>query len=231
MKLVGWLLRGALVLYGLLVVVNVFVFAYQTIAHGTPVNSLAASAFIWDVWIVSWIVTARWSRPATAQPAALDQALHWTPTLIGVCLMSFGSAIPTGLKALDTPLWRISTETGWMLTAACAAGLLFTWWARISLGSLWSASVSRTDGHTVVRRGPYRLVRHPIYSGVILAALAYAVQIDMAANLTGALLVTFGFWLKALLEERFLSRELGDEAYADYRRRTPMLIPFLPARG
>ena len=134
--------------------------------------------------------------------------------------LGFGAS---GMTFLDSELSGLLGEP--------LAGLLFTWWARISLGSLWSGSVSRKEGHTVIQNGPYRLVRHPIYTGLILAAFAQAIQIGQAANLLGALLMTFGFWLKARLEERFLSQELGPEAYADYRRRTPMLVPFWPAGG
>jgi protein-S-isoprenylcysteine O-methyltransferase Ste14 len=83
----------------------------------------------------------------------------------------------------------------------------------------------------VIQSGPYHLVRHPIYTGLIVAALAQGVLIGMAANLVGAVLVGLGFWLKARLEERFLSQELGAATYAEYRRRTPMLVPFWPARG
>ena len=197
-------------------------------------SSLQASFAMWDVWVVSWIAAAVWSRRTAARPAALDQLVHWVPTVIGMGLLAEGSRfrISEGLSAInDAPLWRLPDAVGWVLAGVCAVGLLFTWWARIWLGALWSGSVSRKANHTVVQTGPYRLVRHPIYTGLILAALALALQIGMAANLIGALLVAFGFWLKARLEERFLSQELGAEAYADYRRRTPMLIPFWPARG
>jgi protein-S-isoprenylcysteine O-methyltransferase Ste14 len=83
----------------------------------------------------------------------------------------------------------------------------------------------------VIQGGPYRLVRHPIYTGLIIAAVAQGALIGMAANLVGALLMAFGFWLKARLEERFLSKELGAATYSEYRRRTPMLVPFWPGRG
>jgi len=189
-------------------------------------GSLQASYIMWDVWIVSWIIAAVWARRAAARPAMFEQLVHWIPTLIGLGLLMDGSQFTN-----FAPLWRLPAEAGWMLAGACAAGLVFTWWARIWLGALWSGSVSRKDDHTVVQSGPYRLVRHPIYTGLILAAFALAIQIGMAANLIGAGLIAVGFWLKARLEERFLSRELGTEAYADYRRRTPMLIPFWPARG
>jgi len=82
----------------------------------------------------------------------------------------------------------------------------------------------------VIQTGPYRLVRHPIYTGMLIAVWALAVQLGAAASLIGAALMTFGFWMKARLEERFLSAELGEAAYADYRDRTPMLIPLWPPR-
>ncbi len=196
------------------------------------VSSLQASRALWDVWFVSWIIAAVWSRRTAARPAGLGHLTHWLPTLAGFGLLGFGSAFwigEGGPEPLASPLWRIPTAAGWALTGLCAVGLVFTWWARLYLGSLWSGSVSRKVGHTIVEGGPYRLVRHPIYTGLILAAFALATQISMAANLLGAGLIALGFWLKARLEERFLSEELGPEAYGAYRRRTPMLVPFWPA--
>jgi protein-S-isoprenylcysteine O-methyltransferase Ste14 len=113
------------------------------------------------------------------------------------------------------------------LTGLVALGLAFTWWARLTLGDLWSSAVTRKESHVVVRAGPYRLVRHPIYTGLILALLSLGLQAGRPAAVAGALLMAVGFWAKARLEERFLSAELG-EAYADFRSTTPMLIPFWP---
>ena len=189
----------------------------------TPVH---ASALMWDAWVLSWIAAMAWSRRATARPPAFAQWVHWLPTIVGFGLLSFGS-----IRTNFPPLWSLPVGVAWALAAVCAAGLLFTWWARIELGSLWSGSVSRKDDHTIIRTGPYRFVRHPIYTGLIAAALAQGVLTREAANLTGAVLMTLGFWLKARLEERFLSQELGEAAYADYRLHTPMLVPFWPVRG
>ena len=83
----------------------------------------------------------------------------------------------------------------------------------------------------VIQTGPYRFVRHPIYTGLIAALGSFAVQLATPAALVGVCFVALGFWLKARLEERFLSQELGEAAYAAYRRRTPMLVPFWPVRG
>jgi protein-S-isoprenylcysteine O-methyltransferase Ste14 len=226
MKIAGWVGRGILAALGLLVTASVVANVYFVIAYHLVVSPLVASTLVWDIWVISWIAAMVWSRPAAARPAALDQFVHWLPTAIGFGLLAFGS-----LGTHFAPLWRLPLLAGWVLAGVCAAGLLFTWWARVSLGSLWSGSVSRKEGHTVIQSGPYRLVRHPIYTGLIVAAVAQGALIGMAANLIGALLMAFGFWLKARLEERFLSQELGAAAYSEYQRRTPMLVPFWPGRG
>lgn len=192
---------------------------------------LRASYDMWSLWFLSWIIAAAWSRRTTARPPALEQLIHWIPTLIGFSLLAQGSFAGRGYWLPDDRDWGVSGALGWVLAGVCATGLLFTWWARIWLGSLWSGSVSRKANHTVVQTGPYRLVRHPIYTGLIVAAFASAGLAGRPANLLGAALIAFGFWLKATMEERFLSRELGTDAYADYRRRTPMLIPFWPMCG
>jgi protein-S-isoprenylcysteine O-methyltransferase Ste14 len=115
------------------------------------------------------------------------------------------------------------------MTALTAAGFAFAWWARLHLGKLWSAFVTRKDKHHIIDTGPYRIVRHPIYTGVILATVAVAILKGNLYGVTGALLMVAGFWIKARLEERFLSKQLGPGTYAAYRRRVPMLIPFSPS--
>lgn len=190
-------------------------------------SPVVASERLWDAWLVSWIIAAVWSRRTVAREGALRQLAHWAPTVIGFLLLTAGSRWPAP-GPLGRPLWIVGPALGWALAAACAAGLAFTWWARLALGPLWSGSITFKEGHDVVRSGPYALVRHPIYTGLILAAFALAAQIGMAANLAGAVVIAAGFWRKAELEERFLSEQLGEAAYGAYRARTPMLIPFWP---
>ena len=115
----------------------------------------------------------------------------------------------------------------WILVGATAAGLLFTWWARFHLGALWSDLVVMKAGHQVVDTGPYGLVRHPIYSGLIFAVLATSLQKGTGFALLGVAVVTLAFSAKARREERFLRKELGEGAYDAYARKTPMLVPFV----
>ncbi|HZZ36042.1 MAG TPA: isoprenylcysteine carboxylmethyltransferase family protein, partial [Caulobacteraceae bacterium] len=116
---------------------------------------------------------------------------------------------------------------GWLLAVAALVGVSITWWARIQLGRLWSSTVTRKADHRVVDTGPYRLVRHPIYTGIIFATIATMIVAGSAFAVVGAALMLAGWYVKARLEERFLRAELGASAYDDYARRVPMLLPFV----
>jgi protein-S-isoprenylcysteine O-methyltransferase Ste14 len=111
------------------------------------------------------------------------------------------------------------------LVAVAIAGFAFTWWARLHLGRLWSSSVTRKADHHVVETGPYAIVRHPIYTGLLFAIAATVGMRASLATLAAAFLIVSGIYVKARLEEEFLRAELGADAYDAYARRVPMLIP------
>lgn len=221
-RVLGWSLLG---LVGLAAFASAVNDIHLVAAHAIPVRPEVACTVTWDLWLVCWIAAVFWSRRTAARPLAAQEIASLILPVVGFGLLGFGS-----LGTHFAPLWTLPDGLAWVFAAVCGAGLLVTWWARVKMGSLWSAAVSLKEGHSVVQSGPYRLVRHPIYTGLIIAALAQAMIIGQAANLTGAVLLTVGFWLKARLEERFLSEGLGGSAYADYRRRTPMLIPLWPLK-
>ncbi len=126
-------------------------------------------------------------------------------------------------------LWRTPDVVAWAMVAVAIAGFIFTGWARIHLGRLWSSSVSRKADHHIVDTGPYALVRHPIYTGIILASAATAAQRGTGQAWFGMGVMTLGWYIKARLEERFLRDELGAEAYDSYSLRVPMLVPLIPS--
>ena len=195
---------------------------------------LAASFFVLSLWVVSWFVAALWTRRTVARPTFDQNLPNAAPTALGAGLFVFGTEFRFGVFSRGVahpPLWRLLPAAGWGLTGLVVVGLAFAWWARVTLGDLWSGNVTRKENHALIRTGPYRLVRHPIYTGLILALAAAAVQVAMPAALLGVALIAIGFWLKARLEERFLVAAVGETAYADFRRHTPMLIPFWPTRG
>ena len=107
-------------------------------------------------------------------------------------------------------------------------------WLAISaikeLGKQWSLQARLIEGHKLVTTGVYRIVRHPIYTGLLLALYATALDHGTIFALVGVLVLTIAFYVKARLEERFLSAELGP-GYGQYERRVPMLVPLWPVRS
>ena len=108
-----------------------------------------------------------------------------------------------------------------------AAGYGFCWWARLHLGRLWSGFVTLKEGHRLVDTGPYGLVRHPIYSGLMFSIAMTALMKPAAICLLGAAAVIIGFRQVARIEERFLRAQLGAADYDAYAARVPMLVPRL----
>jgi protein-S-isoprenylcysteine O-methyltransferase Ste14 len=181
--------------------------------------------YVWDAWMASWIIAGFWSDRAVNWPAVSSQVLHWFLFLLGLYLL-------LGVYAHEHVgpgrLWDVGDPLGWALVAIAALGFGFCWWARVHIGRLWSSSVTRKADHHIVDTGPYGLVRHPIYTGIIVAAFATGVLRGTIISLLGAGAITLGLWIKARMEEEFLRQELGAEAYDSYRRRVPMLAPFGP---
>jgi len=180
-----------------------------------------AFAVIWIAWIVSWLAAAFWASRAEKRAVAWVTLAYGLAIVAGALLLT-----PWAARSLQMPpLWHVGFYGAYALAALTLAGLLFTWWARLHLGRLWSGSITRKHDHRVVDTGPYALVRHPIYTGLIFALAATAVAQATASALAGVALIAFGLWMKARAEERFLAAELGADAYGGYRRRVPMLIP------
>src|SRR5579859_185642 len=180
-------------------------------------------AVIWGGWVVSWLAASFWSGRTQKRAGTLVSWAYRVLLGVGAVLMTPWAARFFAAE----PLWRAGDLASYALAAAALAGIALTWWARIYLGRLWSSAITRKEGHRIVDRGPYALVRHPIYTGLIAAIVASAIAEATATALGGAALIVFGLWVKARAEERFLSGELGADAYAAYRRRVPMLLPWL----
>ena len=183
----------------------------------------AVFALIWAAWVVSWIVASWWSARTQKRAARSTELLYHVLIGVGAVLMTPWAARGVGAA----PLWNPGVIGSYLLAAAVLAGLMFTWWARIHLGRLWSSAITRKENHRIVDSGPYALVRHPIYTGLIAAILASAIAEATLTALIGAALIVLGLRVKARAEERFLIGELGADAYEAYRRGVPMLVPRL----
>ena len=178
-------------------------------------------AVVWGLWALSWFAAEMWSRQTAARASFAQEAPYRIVTLIGV-LMLFGF-LDQGAFGHG---WEVTESEAWVSLALIAAGFAFTWWARLHLGALWSGTITRKEGHRIIDSGPYAIVRHPIYTGVLLAMFATAACRGRWEGVIGAALCALGFWMKARQEEKFLSETLGPD-YAAYRRRVHMLVPYL----
>ena len=183
-----------------------------------------AASLIWTIFGLSWLAAALWrGRQVTAvRPSSYRAQLVMAS--VGY-LALFVEAPP-----LRHRLWLPPLAAQWGMVVLVVLGTGLAWWARIHLGALWSGGIVRREGHRVVDSGPYAMVRHPIYTGLILGAIGVAAIKATPVAIIGALLIAFGFGRKARMEERFLAAELGEDAYAAYRARVPMLVPFAPTR-
>jgi protein-S-isoprenylcysteine O-methyltransferase Ste14 len=178
---------------------------------------------LWFLWVASWFAASFWANPTQKRASLKDNLIQRLVVLLGVVLL-FGLYSPRPL-ALHS-LWSLSDRWGWVMAGLVLVGLMLCWWARLHLGRLWSSNVGRKADHYVVQSGPYALVRHPIYSGIILASLATAVELGTLAAMAGAAIMTLGWYVKARMEEKFLRAELGP-TYDAYAARVAMLIPFV----
>jgi protein-S-isoprenylcysteine O-methyltransferase Ste14 len=177
----------------------------------------------WIVWAVSWFAAAAWSDRTVKRAGAERESVYRLLLTAGAVLL-FGP-YPRRLLT-ELVVWHVSQIVAWAMVAITVVGFLFTWWARLYLGSLWSGHITRKEHHRIVDGGPYGVVRHPIYAGLILAVVGTTVIRATLFGLVGALLMIAGFYVKARLEEDFLREQLGARDYDAYRRRVPMLVPF-----
>ena len=179
---------------------------------------------LWIGFALSWAVAAWWSSP----PASVLGMRREAPSRILLLLGGILFFIPAHGYDGPLPLWFPSWWLAWLSVMLIISGFAFSWWARIELGSLWSANITRKPGHEVIDRGAFAIVRHPIYTGILLAVFGTLLVKGTILGIAGALLIAIGLWLKARLEERWLSQELDASAYEAYRKHVPMLIPFGP---
>ena len=180
---------------------------------------------VWVVWWILWIAASAWSDRDVKAPPRRQHVSYRLLPVAGVFLL-FGADGLT--RSGEVTLWDTPRIVAWMMVAVAIAGFLFAGWARIHLGRLWSGIVSRKADHHIVDTGPYGIVRHPIYAGIIVASAATAAQRGTGQAWLGMAVMTLGWYIKARLEERFLRDELGP-AYDAYSRRVPMLVPFIPS--
>ena len=184
--------------------------------------SLAIVA-LWLCCIAAWAAAALATKPSARREPMLSRLLHLGPLALAVLLL-WGPEPP--VEALRIRFVPPSLAIGWSGAALVAAGLAFTVWARVHLGTNWSGIVTVKRGHELVTSGPYAIVRHPIYTGLVLAFFGSALALGEARGLLAVAIVFASLWRKLRLEERWMGEQFGAD-YERYRARVRALVPFV----
>lgn len=175
----------------------------------------------WFVWVIFWLAMAFLSKSTKRRETRAQRLEHAVPALLGFLLI-FRAGLGGGwLTRAVVPDNALLMAIG---VAVTILGLLFTVWARFALGSNWSGTVTIKTDHQLIRRGPYRFIRHPIYTGILAALLATVITQRLVTGLLGFAIIFFALWRKAKREESFLSQEFGP-AFDEHRRHTGMFLP------
>jgi protein-S-isoprenylcysteine O-methyltransferase Ste14 len=177
----------------------------------------------WAVFCLYWIVSAL-NRKVTKKRETFVQRLGYSFPLLFGFLILFQPGLHYGRLATrfipEGPAWQ------WLGVAITAVGVAISIWARWHLGSNWSGVVTLKEGHELIRTGPYRAIRHPIYTGILVGMLGTIMTLGEVRGLVAMAVAWLSFYFKARREESFLAQEFG-AAFVEHQRHTGMFFPKL----
>jgi protein-S-isoprenylcysteine O-methyltransferase Ste14 len=178
---------------------------------------------LWIAFLIYWQIKALGTKTTRRIEPVASRILRSLIFLIAIVLLST-TRIP--LRWLYLQLWPSALWSFWLGAAVMVAGLGFAVWAREHLGTNWSRSVTIKQGHELITTGPYAVVRHPIYTGILAGFLGTAIALSQMRGFIAFVLIFFALWLKLRMEEQWMRSQFG-ETYTTYSRHTAALVPYL----
>ncbi len=179
----------------------------------------------WIVFLCYWFVSARSTKRTRESQGATAIIRHRLLMLLAFALLV---VFARGFSVFPFSLTIVpeSITTNIIGASVCFLGLAGAIWARRTLAGNWSSSVTFKENHELIQNGPYRFVRHPIYTSILTMFLGSAIVIGRLGGFLG-LMVYFGtFWIKSRQEEALMLRHFSED-YAAYRKRVKALIPYV----
>ena len=176
----------------------------------------------WVLFIVYWSINAFRVKAVAEHQSWAESLSYRLPATVGAGLL-WVQASPRPLQTVITPHNYAVRLTGAVL---CVAGLGTAIWARRTLAGNWSSNVTFKQGHELVKTGPYRFARHPIYTGLLLMVLGTALAGARLHSWLGAGLLFISFWIKLKAEEVVMLRHFPDQ-YPAYRNEVKAIVPFI----
>ena len=179
----------------------------------------------WVAFGILWLIAALTSKRSIRVQSSGSRLFQSCLLILGIMLMSnFRNWITNGWLTIRLMPVTLPVFAGG--AALTLAGLLFCVWARVVLGTNWSGTVTIKENHELIVRGPYQIVRHPIYTGLLFALTGTAFLDGYVRSFVGVLVIGFSLWLKSQTEEQFMVQQFGGQ-YIDYRQHVRALIPFV----
>ena len=176
------------------------------------------------VYLISEVLLTVTRRSRSRTGTKQDRSTLGVIWIVIMVSIAAGIYLAKAWPAAALPLGQLFASVGVFLFVV---GLLLRWWAIITLGRFFTVDVTIEKDHELVERGPFRLVRHPSYTGVLLAFVGFALTLRNWAALLIILVPIFAAFIRRMnVEEEALSRALGSR-YAEYMRRTKRLVPFV----
>ena len=171
-----------------------------------PITPGLITKWTWIIFVLYWVVAALRRKKTKRSETAVQRMGYILLILAAAMLLSSSGVRPA---VLMTRLYPDSLEVRWAGAFLVLAGTLLAFWARYHLGSNWSGTVTLKEGHELVRSGPYRTIRHPIYTGILVSILGTVMQVGQLRALLAFVLVWLSLYIKASREESFLTAEFG----------------------
>ena len=186
-------------------------------------DGIRICAYLWAAFCVVWLIWAIRTKPVQQRESISSRLSYTVFVVLGFYLMFSADAPRSWLRLHLFPANPAAEVLGVVITAA---GIGFAVWARLYLGGNWSSSVTVKAGHELVRTGPYRWVRHPIYTGLLVMCLGSAIEIGRLHCFLSLVVVGLGFWIKLKQEESLMLRHFPVE-YPVYQKQVKALVPFV----
>jgi protein-S-isoprenylcysteine O-methyltransferase Ste14 len=177
---------------------------------------------MWLCYMAYWWGFSRDVKKTERSEAVVSRMARLVLIACAIALLCLPSVPP---RLLDQRFLPVGELWFWTGAAITAGGLLFSVWARRHLVKNWSQAVTVKEGHELITSGPYGLVRHPIYTGLLLGFLGSAVARGEWRGLLAVAFVFFVLWRKLRLEEKWMRTQFG-EAYEAYSQKVAALVPY-----
>jgi len=185
--------------------------------------ALDVTAACWGLFYVYWLASAFATKKTAVRESFIGSLSYRLPVALAAMVLAYAARMPRPMSAVAFPH---TTPVCVLVIAFSTVGLFTCLWARITLGRNWSSVVLVRVDHELVQTGPYRFVRHPIYSGIILMFAAIVLLVGRLAGILALGLFVYSFVLKLRREERVMMEQFPT-SYPEYIKKTKTLVPFI----